>query len=84
MTWQAVLFFACARIGAVNSVVFAGFSAEALRDRIQDFNCRVVITGTLASDEGRRRGGKTIGANKVIVDASLNSMPLVPLTKIRC
>ena len=63
MTWQAVLFFACARIGAVNSVVFAGFSAEALRDRIQDFKCRVVIT----SNEDRR-GGKTIGANKVIVD----------------
>ena len=54
MTWEAVLFFACARIGAVNSVVFAGFSAEALRDRhgIQDFKCRVVITGT--SDQGRR------------------------------
>ena len=63
---------------------FCRFSAEALRDRIQDFNCRVVITGTLASDEGRRRGGsKTIGANKVIVDASLN-MPPMPLTKIRC
>ena len=72
MTWQAVAtFLACARIGAVHSVVFAGFSAEALRDRIQDCKCRIVIT----SDEGRR-GGKTI-ANKVIVDAAVKECPLV-------
>ena len=72
MAWQAVAtFLACARIGAVHSVVFAGFSAEALRDRIQDCKCRVVIT----SDEGRR-GGKTI-ANKVIVDAAVKECPLV-------
>ena len=72
MTWQAVAtFLACARIGAVHSVVFAGFSAEALRDRIQDCQCRLVIT----SDEGRR-GGKTI-ANKVIVDAAVKECPLV-------
>jgi acetyl-CoA synthetase len=72
MAWQAVAtFLACARIGAVHSVVFAGFSSEALRDRIQDCKCRVVIT----SDEGRR-GGKTI-ANKVIVDAAVKECPLV-------
>ena len=72
MTWQAVAtFLACARIGAVHSVVFAGFSAEALWDRIQDCKCRVVIT----SDEGRR-GGKMI-ANKVIVDAAVKECPLV-------
>lgn len=72
MTWQAVAtFLACARIGAVHSVVFAGFSSEALRDRILDCKCRVVIT----SDEGRR-GGKTI-ANKVIVDAAVKECPLV-------
>jgi len=72
MTWQAVAtFLACARIGAVHSVVFAGFSAESLRDRIQDCKCRVVIT----SDEGRR-GGRTI-ANKAIVDAALKECPRV-------
>ncbi|KAF8802010.1 acetate--CoA ligase [Phlegmacium glaucopus] len=72
MTWQAVAtLLACARIGAVHSVVFAGFSAESLRDRIQDCRCRVVIT----SDEGKR-GGKTI-ANKAIVDAALKECPLV-------
>jgi len=46
---------ACARIGAVHSVVFAGFSAESLRDRIIDAHCKLLIT----ADEGLR-GGKRI------------------------
>jgi len=46
---------ACARIGAVHSVVFGGFSPEALKSRILDSDCRVVIT----ADEGKR-GGKTV------------------------
>lgn len=70
MTWQAVAaFLACARIGAVHSVVFAGFSAESLRDRVLDCKSRVLLT----SDEGRR-GGKTI-ATKAIVDAALKECP---------
>jgi acetyl-CoA synthetase len=72
MTWQAVAaFLACARIGAIHSVVFAGFSAEALRDRMQDCKSRVLIT----SDEGRR-GGKAI-ATKAIADAALKECPAV-------
>ncbi|KAF8310423.1 acetate--CoA ligase [Clavulina sp. PMI_390] len=72
MTWHAVAaFLACARIGAIHSVVFAGFSAESLRDRVQDCECRVVIT----ADEGKR-GGKTI-ATKAIVDSALKECPLV-------
>ncbi|KAL0570147.1 acetyl-coenzyme A synthetase 2 [Marasmius crinis-equi] len=68
MTWYAVAaFLACARIGAVHSVVFAGFSSESLRDRIQDCKSKVLIT----SDEGKR-GGKTI-ATKAIVDVALES-----------
>ena len=46
---------ACARIGAIHSVVFGGFSPEALKDRISDAACRLVIT----ADEGVR-GGKTV------------------------
>lgn len=70
MTWHAVAaFLACARIGAVHSVVFAGFSAESLRDRMNDCGSRVLIT----SDEGRR-GGKTI-ATKVIADAAVKQSP---------
>ena len=72
MTWQAVAaFLACARIGAVHSVVFAGFSAESLRDRMNDCKSRVLIT----SDEGKR-GGKTI-ATKHIADAAIKECPLV-------
>lgn len=64
---QAVVaFLACARIGAVHSVIFAGFSADSLRDRIQDARSKVVIT----TDEGKR-GGKNI-ATKSIVDIALS------------
>ncbi|KAF7303941.1 Acetyl-coenzyme A synthetase [Mycena indigotica] len=67
-TWHAaVALLACARIGAIHSVVFAGFSAEALRDRINDCQSRVLIT----CDEGRR-GGKAI-ATKAIADAALEA-----------
>jgi len=72
MTWQAVAaLLACARVGAVHSVIFAGFSAEALRDRINDCKSRVVLT----ADEGRR-GGKTI-ATKAIVDSAIQGCPHV-------
>ena len=66
-----VAFLAVVRIGAVHTVVFAGFSSESLRDRILDANCRVVIT----ADEGKR-GGRTIGTKR-IVDDSLTECPKV-------
>jgi acetyl-CoA synthetase len=49
----AVTMLACARIGAVHSVVFGGFSANALRERIDDSSCRVLVT----ADGAHRRGG---------------------------
>ncbi len=60
---------ACTRIGAVHSVVFGGFSPDALRDRILDADCRTVIT----ADEGVR-GGKYV-ALKANVDKALQSCP---------
>lgn len=65
----AVSVLACARIGAVHSVVFAGFSAKALETRINDSDCRVVITS-----DGGFRGGKTIDL-KGIVDDALKKCP---------
>lgn len=62
---------ACARIGAVHSVVFGGFSPEALKDRILDSDCRVVIT----ADEGLR-GGKSIPL-KANTDIALSHCPNV-------
>jgi acetyl-CoA synthetase len=65
----AYAMLACTRIGAVHSVVFGGFSPDALRDRILDADCRTVIT----ADEGVR-GGKYI-ALKNNVDKALLSCP---------
>lgn len=59
-----VAILACVRIGAVHSVVFAGFSADSLRDRVMDARSKVVIT----TDEGKR-GGKLIGTKKIVDDA---------------
>ena len=66
----AFAMLACARIGAVHSVVFAGFSAEALAGRIEDAECRIVIT----ADEGLR-GGKVIHLKK-IVDEAIARLPM--------
>ena len=60
----AYAMLACTRIGAVHSVVFGGFSAHALRDRILDANCQIVIT----ADEGMR-GGKAIALKKNVDEA---------------
>ena len=62
----AVAMLACARLGAPHSVVFGGFSAEALHSRIDDVKCKVVIT----SDGGYRRGAPS--ALKPAVDAALD------------
>jgi len=67
----AFVTLACARIGAPHSIVFAGFSAEALRDRIVDVNSRFVFT----TDEGLR-GGRTIALKKC-VDASIQQVDFV-------
>lgn len=61
----AISVLACARIGAIHSVVFAGFSAQALADRINDADCKLVI----CSDHNRR-GAKNIPV-KSVVDAAL-------------
>jgi acetyl-CoA synthetase len=67
----AYAMLACARIGAVHSVVFAGFSAESLRDRINDAKCKAVIT----ADEGIR--GKRVIPLKRTVDEAVIACPSV-------
>ncbi len=66
-----VAMLACARIGAVHSVVFGGFSPESLKDRILDSDCRVVVT----ADEGVRGGRKV--PLKHNTDVALASCPAV-------
>ena len=67
----AVSVLACARIGAIHSVVFAGFSSIALATRINDCDCSLLITS-----DGSYRGKKTIDL-KGIVDEALESCPSV-------
>tara|TARA_A100000164_G_scaffold57027_1_gene45631 strand:- start:51 stop:1961 length:1911 start_codon:yes stop_codon:yes gene_type:complete len=67
----AVSVLACARIGAVHSVVFAGFSSSALSTRINDCQCEVVITS-----DGSFRGNKILNL-KEIVDEALKDCPQV-------
>ena len=63
----AVSVLACARIGAIHSVVFAGFSASAVASRINDSECKMVITS-----DGGFRGNKTIDLKGIIDDALVN------------
>jgi len=67
----AIAILACARIGAIHSVVFAGFSASALTARVNDASCAMVITA-----DGSFRGSKTIDL-KTIVDEAMPKCPSV-------
>jgi acetyl-CoA synthetase len=67
----AIAVLACARIGAIHSVVFAGFSAKSLSDRINDADCNILITA-----DGGFRGAKTIPL-KEISDEAMKSTPSI-------
>jgi acetyl-CoA synthetase len=70
----AIAVLACARIGALHSVVFGGFSFRSLADRIQDADCNIVVTS-----DGAYRGTKDIGL-KNIVDEALAICPSIKKT----
>jgi acetyl-CoA synthetase len=67
----AIAMLGCARIGAAHSVVFGGFSAESLRDRINDAQCNVLIT----ADGGYRRG--SVVALKKVADEAITGTPSI-------
>src|SRR4029077_20823359 len=67
----AIAMLACARIGAVHSVVFGGFSAESLRDRINDSACRLLVT----ADGGFRRGN--VVQLKQVADEAVAETPSI-------
>ena len=64
----AIAVLACARIGAIHSVVFAGFSAKSLSDRINDANCKILVTA-----DGGYRGNKTTPLKEISDDAMKNT-----------
>src|SRR5688572_23533027 len=67
----AVAMLACARIGATHTVIFGGFSADAIRDRVNDGQCKLIVT----ADGGNRRGTEV--RLKEIVDAAAVQCPTV-------
>jgi acetyl-CoA synthetase len=67
----AIAMLACARIGATHSIVFGGFSADSLKDRINDAGCKLVVT----ADGGYRRGSEI--ALKPTVDEALKHTPSI-------
>ncbi|GAB5551298.1 MAG: acetate--CoA ligase [Saprospiraceae bacterium] len=68
----AIAVLACARIGAIHSVVFAGFSAQALADRVNDATCKMIICSDF-----NNRGAKHIPVKKVVDDAMALGCPSI-------
>ncbi len=64
----AIAVLACARMGAIHSVIFGGFSAQSIADRIEDANCRIVITA-----DGGNRGSKDIRLKAAIDEALIKT-----------
>lgn len=67
----AIAMLACARIGATHTVIFGGFSADAIRDRVNDCGCKVIVT----ADGGYRRGNEI--KLKQIVDEAIEGAPTI-------
>ena len=76
---SVVAILACARIGAVHSIIFAGFSSTALADRINDAKAKIVITS-----DGLNRGNKTIDLKSMVDEAVANSPSIEHVVVLDC